>query len=356
MINARSAGCGCSSTTVAIFRCERFGEPVLQRAGKPQSCRERILLAAPGYTGRTCQTCELYDTRARPGLRWITRAETLADCRTLAARLSHIWPLRGVAGIPRSGLRAAAIVADYLQCPLGELSREGELRWLDAGRRLDSEWRRFEDGPVIVVDDSVWSGRQLGAALQVLRRTEQDLITATLYQATDCPLQADVHVHRWPKPFLLECHVFGSRFSERTAFDLDGVICRTPSAAEFSDEDAYRSFLSAAEPLSLIRPPAAGLIVTGRSETRRADTEAWLDRYHVQCHGLIMAPWSEIVTTNHADRSAALKAAAFSARPHLRWFIESDPDQARTISQLARKTAICYTTGEVFGARYTQEV
>lgn len=54
-INARSAGCGCSSTTVEVYQCERFNEPVLKQAA--DHCREKIATIAPGYTGRTCRGC-----------------------------------------------------------------------------------------------------------------------------------------------------------------------------------------------------------------------------------------------------------------------------------------------------------
>ena len=40
-------------------------------------------------------------------------------------------------------------------------------------------------------------------------------------------------------------------------------------------------------------------------------------------------------------------------RPHLKWFVESDPAQAREISDRTRRTVICPTTAEVFGANFT---
>ena len=56
-INARSAGCGCSSTTVDVYQCRRFNEPVLKQAA--ERCREDIAAKVPGYTGRTCRECNI---------------------------------------------------------------------------------------------------------------------------------------------------------------------------------------------------------------------------------------------------------------------------------------------------------
>lgn len=65
-IRARSAGCGCAATRVEIYRCDKFNEPVLKQAGNSQSCLERITLAAPGYTGRTCLECKVPMSDEKP--------------------------------------------------------------------------------------------------------------------------------------------------------------------------------------------------------------------------------------------------------------------------------------------------
>lgn len=54
-VSARAAGCGCASTQVDIFRCQRFNEPVLKQAA--DRCLEKIREAVPMYSGRTCRGC-----------------------------------------------------------------------------------------------------------------------------------------------------------------------------------------------------------------------------------------------------------------------------------------------------------
>ena len=59
IINARKAGCGCGSSTVEVYQCERFNESVLKQSAP--RCKEAIAAEIPGYTGRTCRECTEYD-------------------------------------------------------------------------------------------------------------------------------------------------------------------------------------------------------------------------------------------------------------------------------------------------------
>ena len=54
-INGRVAGCGCSGSTVEVYRCLHFREPVLKQAAA--RCLEKIQAEAPGYKGLTCREC-----------------------------------------------------------------------------------------------------------------------------------------------------------------------------------------------------------------------------------------------------------------------------------------------------------
>lgn len=56
-IDARTAGCGCSSTPVEVYQCRHFNEPVLKAAA--DRCRDKIAANVKGYTGRTCRECDV---------------------------------------------------------------------------------------------------------------------------------------------------------------------------------------------------------------------------------------------------------------------------------------------------------
>ena len=58
-VSARKAGCGCATSRVEVYQCQRFNEPVLKKS--PERCREAVAAEIPGYTGRTCRECNLAD-------------------------------------------------------------------------------------------------------------------------------------------------------------------------------------------------------------------------------------------------------------------------------------------------------
>ena len=123
-----------------------------------------------------------------------------------------------------------------------------------------------------------------------------------------------------------------------------------------ASEDAYAAFLRDVRPLHFVRPYPAGAIISGRSWTRRQVTVDWLAKHGMSANEIVLAPWSEILTRDHGRSSAEFKAAEFIKRPHLRWFVESDPAQAQEISKRAKRTTICPTTAEVFGAEFTAQL
>jgi len=56
-ITGRVAGCGCSGSTVEVYRCEHFHEPVIKQGRPP--CLDSLREQVPGATGLTCQTCKV---------------------------------------------------------------------------------------------------------------------------------------------------------------------------------------------------------------------------------------------------------------------------------------------------------
>lgn len=58
------SGCGCSSTVVQLYHCDRFNEPALKRAAV--RCLDKIKAKVPGYTGRTCRECAVPREPAKP--------------------------------------------------------------------------------------------------------------------------------------------------------------------------------------------------------------------------------------------------------------------------------------------------
>lgn len=147
-----------------------------------------------------------------------------------------------------------------------------------------------------------------------------------------------------------ELALLSGRAARRSAFDIDGVLCRDPAVDEDDGGERYATFLRTAEPL-LVPTAPVDRIVTSRLERDRAVTEAWLAAHGVRhrrlemldlpTHEARLRPWV-------AERHKATALAASRAR----LFVESDPKQAKRIAALTGRAVLCLTTGDFHPGRW----
>jgi uncharacterized HAD superfamily protein len=157
----------------------------------------------------------------------------------------------------------------------------------------------------------------------------------------------DLYHRATPVPHLFEWNLFNCRFTERVAFDIDGVLCEEWQGSDEEEGDEYQDFLMNACPKWLPRRSRVPLIVSARLEKHRAATCEWLKRHKIGFEQLILGPW-----TNVADRRQNYDAGEFKGQAYARsscgLFIESDERQAEAIWATSGKLVLCPTAGRVF--------
>lgn len=267
---------------------------------------------------------------------WVTSAKLAAEALDLAAKLPR--GLAGIAGIPRSGMIPAAIVASHLHLPLFELAA-GRLNLLGHGTRgvLPGE------GPIAVIDDTVYSGRAMARARSAMQALKREAMFATIYCRPETVKSVDFHARLLPSPHLLEwnllnCAVLAGNsidpvFGRGVALDLDGVIVH--------DAQSGGPVLS---PYLVPRTVAAPLIVTGRSEAARTETEGLLRAIGAKWSRLEMLPAVVPLTTE----TAAEHKARLYGESGCGFFVESCPIQAELIHRTSGKPVICPVAGKVW--------
>lgn len=280
--------------------------------------------------------------------RWITHAERTALVLDLLTRLPP--EIDAVAGIPRSGMAPAGMIAEARHLPLLAISRENGLTAIGHGARLR---KPAERGTLLIVDDSIASGTSLRritdhlarlAAKSAFRPTAT--ITCALYAEPENATRADIIGRLEPLPHYFAWNFANSSHSPTTAWDFDGALCNDCPAAALPhvDEAAYRQHLAEARPILLPRSLPIPLIVTARMEAYRAESLAWLTRWGIRADKMIMA----------RDRQASwnpvkLKAEAYAAAGEkITIFLESDPLQARDIAAQTGKRVICPPAALIF--------
>lgn len=289
-----------------------------------------------------CVTCDDYQA-PKPHLEWLSTAKLAADAALLASQLPP--DAAGVAGIPRSGMIPATVIAAHLHLPLWQLTEEGRLEQLGHGSRgRNLGFAGDAGGPLVVIDDTVYSGAAMRRARLHLRGTKA--LFGAVYARPEAAGVLDFHGRALPCPHLLEWNILhnGPARGHCTAdavrhwragvgVDLDGILLH---------DAASGGRLGA--PYLPARSVPLKLIATGRPERTRAETQVQLARWGIRWDRLEMLPDGQAETP---EAIAAHKARHYG-ESDLGFFLESDPGQAEEIARLAGKPVICPLAGRVF--------
>lgn len=285
-----------------------------------------------------CRGCPDRKDRPPMPIEWISTARLAADSIRLAGMLPP--DVTAVAGIPRSGMIPAAIIAAHLHLPLYQLTEGGELARLGTGgraRHLDGE----EAGRLAVIDDTVYAG----GAMRRARRGPRGKVTfAAVYVRAGFAGLVDHHVATLGDMHLLEWNVCNSgpfvggamspAYADGIALDLDGVIVHDSESGG-----------PVGSPYLVPRKLRCPLVVTGRTEADRAVTEAQLRTLGVAWDRLVMFPGER--TPDDPLEIAAHKARHYAASA-CGLYVESCPVQAEEIFRLARRPVACPRAGRVW--------
>lgn len=279
---------------------------------------------------------------------WWSNYECLGQAvRKLCRQLP---PLKAVAGIPRSGVIPASLIAQWQNIPLLDIDEA-----LVSKPHLPTYRRRSSADvddklPILIVDDTVSSGRTLSwYKSRALVHGKGKYLFAAPYVDRRCRPFVDFAAEDHP-----QCHqafewnlLHEVGHTQFTLCDLDGVISQDWSGDEERDPVAYRHHLLHARPLCRPTMPVRG-IVTGRMHIHRTQTTAWLNAHGVRHSQLWMLP-----AATERER-AAIGPARFKARTYAEsnalLFVESCPIQAREIHELTGKPVIDFTNMIAHGA------
>jgi len=288
--------------------------------------------------------------------RFITLEQYSQDIRILLSKIPN--DVDAVAGVARSGLYPASMVAMWLHKPMIIVSQtRGDIVDAGNGWRLTRGHNHVEPGRgrVLVIDDTVMSGGSQHILRKVVGKQFSEVIFATVYCNPAANMgKPDIHAVDLQWPHLLEWNLFNSVMSNSTAVDFDGILCHDCKSGQDDDGPAYLDFIRTATPLYLPRQVPIPLIVTARIEKYRAETEAWMHRQGIRWTKLVMHPAGSTREREQDD------IAAYKAKHYMAWaskhrpapgpimFIESDDRQAQRIAQISGRMVICPHTAGVY--------
>jgi uncharacterized HAD superfamily protein len=283
---------------------------------------------------------------------------TIADLNQLIHENVYKLPpgIEVVAGVHRSGLLAANILAAHLNLPVISFRNLWETSWIYAGYRSyldETDQNTYLDAPrkVLVVEDATNSGATLHREQTKYQRNFQgrkphDLTYLTIYPAEKDIQGIDMHFEVLPGPRMFEWNWLNHHLMGRSCVDIDGVLCHDPDEHHDYDEHVsgkqYRKFIETAKPLFIPKRKIAR-IVTSRLTKWRQLTEEWLTKHGVEYGSLSMMPCKDPEERKEYGH-AKFKAECYTESPECPVFFESDPEQAQEIFDRTGRPVFCVAT------------
>ena len=274
---------------------------------------------------------------------YIKTSRLIEDCKNLLLPKVANLNLKGVLGIPRSGMLPASMIAMWLNIPLYYLDDNNDLKILKGatefgGIRMKSH--ADKEGQILVVDDTVYAGT---AIKNIMSKMSENAYYSAVYVKPEALDVVDFYGRELPPPHLLEWNLFNCTYIEYALLDFDGIFSPNVPISVCQDEQKYIEFLKNVKPFPHRIPKThCKGIVTGRLEKYRDITEEWLDRYGISYGFLKMFPTEREAerNRNHAEEVSTFKAKIF-LESDAHFFIESEVVEAVKIRQKSGKLVIC---------------
>jgi hypoxanthine phosphoribosyltransferase len=264
--------------------------------------------------------------------------------RMIAALLDRAqqWQPEAVVGIARGGLVPATMAAGILALPLAMIGFEraaGSATWIGPPPSAER---------ILLVDDGCSTGRTMASVREVLVREGRDCLTLAVVHDPEVTAYVPDLSHPvrrlWRFPWergeatpagraLRATGAGPDRLTELPFYglDLDGIFLPdVPDAVYLADIDDAVARRHALEPFASLPyfAPERAVVITGRPDSDRERTCAWLARWG---HGTLPLECRPSDVPHEPDRLARYKAEAAT-----RWgcthFVESDAEQALRIA------------------------
>ena len=294
-------------------------------------------------------------------MKFVTLADLAATIRRNVHKIPH--DVDFVIGVPRSGMIAASIIAEFLNVPLIDVDSFALYGALPTGGRRSRFHRQTvtEMPHVLVVDDTMFHGHSLKNTKNKLepfvpfsRKFEYKFVyMAVFLEGPNCGVDIWLEDLRqytdgYTTFVLYEWNIFHHvpKFMGKCIYDIDGVLCLDPP-----DERSGRPYMDyIPNAVPLFTPTVKeGELVSYRMERYSVLTEWWLHNQGVTYGALTMFP-----ANSYDERAgmgispAAFKTDIYRLRSWAKLFVESDDRQAREIYGLTGQPVYSVETNKIY--------
>ena len=224
------------------------------------------------------------------------------------------------------------------------LSFDSLLSQSESYRKHESRPINTPSGPVLLLDDTSWSGHSMRRYRELLKGRK--VVFGAVYAGFEGLNLCDVYQTRLPSiQHTFEWNVMRDVLAQWVMTDFDGVLCEDWTGEnEDLVTDKYLDFLSNAKPRLVPKYPVRA-IVTGRIGEHESATRSWLAKHGVQFGKLIHTHRTR--AERDVGNVPARKAEEYGRDKEAWLFVESEIGQAREIHRLTRRPVLCTDTMEM---------
>lgn len=251
-----------------------------------------------------------------------------------------------IVGVPRSGLLVANLLALRLNIPMTDVEGFVAGRFLTGGPRLRYSASSRTNKPrmhALVVDDSVWSGKEMAKARARIEASGQRhrVTYAAVYAEPGGIEHVDLYYQKVVAPRVFEWNVLHHPLLATGCIAFEDVLW--PEA----DETRHLNGRNSAMCRPLFRPSCpVGWIVTTQPQDRRRFIEDWLAYNDIVYEGLeFVAPVG--AGQNRTVDDVCRDKGRLYRRKNASLFIEARADHAALVARAAKKPVFSYENGRM---------
>lgn len=251
------------------------------------------------------------------------KQQCIAFARTLP-------PVKAIAGVPRSGLLAASLVALELNVPMLPLESllGGKLPDVPPLRRTKREAYTGQ-GLYLVIDDTCASGRKIDSLRPRLHPGVKIGVIQGSEHADYFGVRFDLELHQ-----SFEWTLLHDDNAEFTLCDLDGVLCEDWIGDEEAEPERYAEHVRNAKPQRIPSYPLLA-VVTNRLAQYQLETARWLARHGIEYQHLMVS--ASRTVQERSAKAWNYKADVYMSLDKARLFIESSSREARDIKRITSR-------------------
>jgi orotate phosphoribosyltransferase len=195
----------------------------------------------------------------------------------------------------------------------------------------------FSDLNVLVVDDSVFTGKQLLSVKAKIEAASVDANVryASVYVIPGAEEKVDFYCESLPRPRCFEWNIMHHEIMNRSCVNLEGVLLPEPPDNGKMTVSKYETFLQSATP-RMIPTETIRWLFSCKPEKFRASTEEWLNNYTIPYQELLMLD-CEAQTIESTGKVSPRPKANFYLKTGADLFVDYSHEQAAMVAEYTGK-------------------